>query len=739
MAAVAALLMIAAARGLLVEGVFSWHMKQKEFIGMMIELFLYFWLASAVLLFAGAPIRKFIGIILLSGVFCWLHQIFVPIVLAVLYIGYICVLGSLLRVCVFRLQTKVNRVAEFLLGSAALILLYCLMSVAGLGSIRNIKIVLLVTGLPMAGYMILKWKLRWGQVQNTIKKTWSFTWPSALILAGILTFLLIQAGRMNLALDYDSFWYGVRSEYILNNGKGIYENLGTVGLVYSYSKGLEILVLPLSDLTSHSYLLAFNLVCAVLVLYTAYGIVTLFTSKAYGLFTCLMLVSIPGIMNMSITAKSDILTLLYQLMILLFVMNYLYDKEVKYLILAGSAMLISWTLKPTAMVFSTALMGMSGLYLIFTKCLKWKTALRYWLVGVLSFLVLILVWARTFLLVGVPVTSVFSSFFTRLGFEMRYPYGSRGINNYSPNLFSKEGLLYMGKRLYGLFINPSDERMNHVVIAWGTILVTFAVILLIICFWKEKSLSDISRTLRRYLFTVYLPLVFVCFVSMMMLYRPDGNYFMLFYAMTVILAGICLYYIRIPQLRKGLSLLIVPLLIFNLLITALSSWSWTLGFTPIKILHRGYYNHEAVQHQEMVQLGNQQIWGILEQNPRTRVIAIGYHPQVLSFPCNVQSYYDVWNWGSAELIHSASAFKQYLEYAKTDYLYIQGGFVDHGSKYSRMISKLILDGVLTELLYEEGNILAKVDLSASSGENVRKNYEDFLSGYNFYVDESTLE
>ena len=80
----------------------------------------------------------------------------------------------------------------------------------------------------------------------------------ALCFAFIVTMFCIQAGRMNTALDFDSLWYGVRSRYVLDNGNGIYENMGTIGIVYTYSKGWEVMTLPLANLPSYSFLLAFN-------------------------------------------------------------------------------------------------------------------------------------------------------------------------------------------------------------------------------------------------------------------------------------------------------------------------------------------------------------------------------------------------------------------------------------------------------------------------------------------------
>ena len=70
---------------------------------------------------------------------------------------------------------------------------------------------------------------------------------------------LYPGGADEHCRGFDSLWYGVRSPYILDNGRGIYENMGNIGIVYTYSKGFEVLTLPLSVLPSYSFLTAFNL------------------------------------------------------------------------------------------------------------------------------------------------------------------------------------------------------------------------------------------------------------------------------------------------------------------------------------------------------------------------------------------------------------------------------------------------------------------------------------------------
>lgn len=51
-----------------------------------------------------------------------------------------------------------------------------------------------------------------------------------------LPFLLIQLNRMNIAVDYDSLRYGLRSQYVLFNGD-FFSALGQVNAVYTYPKG----------------------------------------------------------------------------------------------------------------------------------------------------------------------------------------------------------------------------------------------------------------------------------------------------------------------------------------------------------------------------------------------------------------------------------------------------------------------------------------------------------------------
>ena len=132
----------------------------------------------------------------------------------------------------------------------------------------------------------------------------------------------------------------------------------------------------------------------------------------------------------------------------------------------------------------------------------------------------------------------------------------------------------------------------------------------------------------------------------------------------------------------------------------------------------------------MVELGNGYIWDILAQDPSNRVIAEGDHPQVLAFPCNVQSYGDVTSaWGNVWLVSTMERFIDYLDYAETDYIYMQAGKVEENSRCYELMGYLIEAGILTDIFYENGNMLAKVDLNGQYGSEASKAYEEYQVMY----------
>lgn len=752
------------------DGTYSWQFGDPATKKMMAEIALLFVLLSGFLLLAGKPSVRWGGTAVICLIFCWAHVIFLPMAVSALYLGYVFLAGRFVRTALLgQKDMEDGWMADFILGVSAVLCAFCLLSAFKIGSIAQLKLFSAVSGAALYLWAALSGGLRRavcclkgsfqrdgfqknefqkGGLQGTNRILWS------LLTAFLIVMVLIQAGRMNNSLDFDTLWYGVRSEYVLNNGNGIYENPGMVGMAYVYAKGLETLALPLSDLASHSYLLALNLWIAVAGLAGVYRLAGLFMNRMWA-FTAAALVScIPGIMNMAISAKPDVITWTLQIFMVYYMACYIKERKFALLAMSGGAYLLSLTMKSTALVFSTAIFGMSGLYLLGRRILSLKAPWRQWLFMAAPLGALTGIWARTMMITGMPVTSVFTSIFEKLGFRMKYPFATSGLPQ---NYEEASNLAVLLRRLYHMLLMPTGKDMGHVVFAWGSPLMLFltgvclAAALLMAAAWKRRRAGEsggqpgrkqnresAKKRLSLYAHVAFWPFLAVNLVSLVMLYQIDGNYFMLLYTGIIIGSLSLLHSLKQAGHRRFLrtvSWLLVLIMAFNVLMTAESNWAWSLGFSEIQWANKGRVNHEALQHEKMVQAGNEQIWNILAEDETTRVIAFGDHPGCLQFPCVVQSYKDITSpWGNVELVNTVEAFEEYMAYAQADYAYVEAGFIGEGNwewSYG-LVRRMIGRGTLTDLVFEHGNVLAKVDLDGASSEKTQENLRLFDEHYITY-------
>lgn len=703
-------------------------------------------------------------------VFSWIHVVFLPMVVSAVYLISLLAIGRFLRKRVFFRGTVWERsyfsfYMDFLFGASFAIVVYCLLSALGVGKIAWMRLSVYALGVAALGFdfssiscqCIMGWQtLSWmldgsggsREIPRRVRRAWT-------LAAGWCALMfLIQVGRLNIALDFDTLWYGVRSQYIVAGGTGLYENPGLVGMVYVYSKGFEVLTLPLCDLASHSYLTFFNLWLAVLGIGAMVWNAVLLTgnrkqetekkltyhSVLPGIMAAVLTVSVPGIMNMALTAKADLITWLLQLIMLGCFFQYIHVYENHWIFLSGAAgsYFLSLTMKPTSLVFSTAVFGMMGLYLLWFWFHERGAAADLFhhivrLIGslCLPFGALVGIWARTMKITGMPVTSVFTSIFAWFGFKMRYPFATSEL----PQNYQEESTLHvLARRIWQMLMQPQGEDMGHVILAWGTSLMAVLIVMLVLYGIFSKKGDEQSHIWNAAL-VIFFPFVIVSLISLSMLYQIDGNYFMLLYSMLIL--GVCramVYFKKIgfyPLASKCLA----PLLVLNLIVTAISSWAWTAGFSEIHLLNKGRVNHRAQEQARMEEKGNTLIWQEVSQDPENRVIAFGTHPYCLQFPCNVESYKDITSpWGNVELVNSPEAFETYMAYAKTDYVYAEAGYLGPGSwEWSLdLLRELIHSGSLTDLFFENGNMLARVSDTAVPEEEAQNNLEMFEREYLFY-------
>jgi hypothetical protein len=750
---------------ILKQEVFQWIMNQREYKAMMIEtaeLFAAFSLSG--FLFPQKK-QKLIAAVLITAVFLWAHAAFVPVLVSGLYLAYILFFGRFLRVCLCRLPKTDGLASDFLTGAAFLLVVFCIMSAVGTGAIDYLTVFVFVS----AGMVILFGRSCLGNVEKETGgepnqgKGLLSGGKETFLLAFLLTMVCLQAGRLNIAVDYDSLWYGIRSRYILDNGHGIYENPGTIGIVYTYSKGFEVLTLPLSWLPSYSFVTSVNLWLSLGVLFMSYKIGCFYMKREQAVFLAALLSGVPGIMNMAVTAKSDIITLFVQEIMVYYLLCYIKagQKSWRYLGYGTAAFFLSLTLKPTALIFSTAIFGMgfvylSGTYLFPNFKRKEGNSERGTIAGMenaisktvtiaateeanrgaaavaaAALLALGGICARTFILTGLPFTSVFSSLLTKTGLQLKYPFVINSIPNYGAGMPLKEQAAHLAARLHGFFFSPVGADMDHVVLAWGGFLLYFLFVLWIVSHFYGKDVDRGKNSQPSvFLKVIYVPFLAVNLISMAMLTQVDGNYFMLLYVLTSIYVLKTTAEAKEKALWRGAVGAGVWILLFSAFFTSMTSWNWSLGFTPASFHHKGYYNHQEAARQEMVSKGNGKVWEILAANPQNRLIAIGPHPDVLVFPCNVQSYDDITGvWGNVVLVKKMDYFVEFMDYAQTDYVYLQAGYAGGEDRSYTLVKDLIEWGKLIPVCYGNGNLLAAVDINGVYSEKSAQALTEFEQCY----------
>lgn len=661
----------------------------------------------------------------LAGIFMfsWCHQAFVPLIVSGAY-GLFLLLFGKMGASIFGgwKGKKASVPAAFIIGCGMWMILVCAVSAFGIGGTmlwRGLALLLafvtLIWSLPQRKREKREWNTPFWNTENWDKK-------DGLMIAIILTCLLIQVGRMNVALDYDSLHYGLRSPYILDNGRGIYENLGSVNVVYTYAKGLEVLALPLSGFSSYGFVLGFNIWLTVGALIMGYRLAAALGGRKKGLFAACLMALFPGILNMSVTAKSDIATLLFQLMALeglvLIAKSRDKNQQANQLFTVIGACFLSYTLKPTSLVFSTAAIGMGLLCLMVLKVPvirllpKGRGAFRF---AVIPALALTGLWGRTYLLTGMPSTSVFTSIWELLGFQVRWPFAFSSIPNEGISMGFLGGLLHLGDRLLRMFFAPLGEDMDHVIIAWGTGL--FLICLVTGLLYGRQAVKNVETKL---IWAVLGTVTGISVVSIYLLWQVDGNYFMLWYSLAAICAAVALPVgkqekERQTEKRLRWSTIIAGFMVtFQILVMSLTSWAGGVGFTPVSLVHKGYYDHRLESFEKAEQAGRGELWKFLSSNPRNRVIAFGEHPQCLDFACSVQSYYDTTgSGGNVVLVKTLENFKDYLRYAKTDYIYAEAGHLEPGSREWDVLRYLVEEGSLTDIRYENGNMVGTVSLDGN--------------------------
>ena len=608
-----------------------------------------------------------------------------------------------------------------------------------------------------------------------------------------LPFFILQMNRGNVALDYVSLRYGLRSAYVLFP-EGFFSAHGQINSVYSYPKGLELLTYPLNYLPGYGFLLSFSL-WTYLALALVFGLLLFHfqknRKKLYIGILCFFLLSSVG--NMSLTMKTDLFTLLLQLSALYF---FLKGKRLQSCFL----LFFSYSFKPTAVVFST-LLGIVFLLTMLLECLgkrstkantkenininentginsntnpntiqakgeKWTSELPFVL---FSLIYTGLITLRTFLITGLPFSTTFTGIFKAIGFHVNWPFNLDAHVDYSGELSLSESTFSFFRRFFSFLFYPVGEDMEHVAIAWSGVLFP---LILVFGIWQCFSLGRKCLPGRNSLaggnnlpgknsllgrnslpgreailcgesgeasLWDYLPLALSFLVimvfsllSFVMLWQIDGNYYILWESLALLLCfsmGSASEISSQEESAKGskLSAFLLksfafsPFYLAAFLTTITTSWAGAVGFTPIDLANKGYYDHGLVELENQGEKGSLPAFSEMAKNPRHHVLAFSETPECYRIPCNVQSITDVeGSGGSPGLYDSPLYFAWFLKWSGTDYVYLEQSFL-HDEREERareMLLQMAEEGIFqSPMLVEKNEILPLDGVKAFSEAN----------------------
>ena len=633
----------------------------------------------------------------------------------------------------------------------------------------------ITTGRPLQIFKDFKWFLAF------LEKDFQEGTLYPLVFA--LPFFILQMNRSNVALDYDSLRYGLRSAYVLFP-EGFFSAHGQINSVYSYPKGLELLTYPLNYLPGYGFLLSFSL-WTYLALALVFGLLLFHfqknRKKLYLGILCFFLLSSVG--NMSLTMKTDLFTLLLQLSALYF---FLKGKRLQSCFL----LFFSYSFKPTAVVFSTLL----GIVFLLTMLLeflgksntktntkenlninantginsntnhntiqakgeKWTSELPFVL---FSLVYTGLITLRTFLITGLPFSTTFTGIFKAIGFHVNWPFNLDAHVDYSGELSFSESAFSFFRRLFSFLFYPVGEDMEHVAIAWSGVL--FPLILLFAlwqcfsigrkCLPGKNSLPGGNSLLGRNsssgreaflcrgsddaspwdylpLSLSFLVIMAFSFLSFVMLWQIDGNYYILWESLALLL---CFSGGNLQE-KRGFILFLkafffFPFYLAAFLTTITTSWAGAVGFTPIDLANKGYYDHALVELENQGEKGSLPAFSEMAKNPRHHVLAFAETPECYRIPCNVQSITDVeGSGGSPGLYDSPLYFAWFLKWSDTDYVYLEQSFL-HDEREERareMLLQMAEEGIFQSPMVVEKNEILPIDgvkaFSESNGEGAEQ-------------------
>lgn len=671
--AAAALLMSIMGIRFLYDSPFRWTFMQPEYRNAVLEMMLMAWVYFGVLSVRRMKDRtrySLVAILFLTQTF--LRSYFWAVMANVLYFFTLGMTGYLICKKVLRHDDAEFELHKYILfGMSCEIILVALMSVFSVAYPATLRYVLL--GICLIECVLLRKELLQSvrgffHPQHELTETTHSVYEN-IAMAVCMTGITLIACRANQGLDFDSMWYEIQSEYALVPTGSIYHSPDLMSIVFTYAKGSEIVSLPFAGMTSYSFLTAINLVLTALTLLCVHSICSELKLKKAGMFVGSLLAMTPSVMALAMTAKSDTITLYLSMVAILYAIRVFCrrDSDAISFWIAFSALLLSYGMKQTSLLFSTIILICFVLIVLIKKT---KIAVKQSVTLVIPLVALIVIILRTILISGLPFNNLIVSFLGKIGIEPKYPYYFPSVRvSALEELLSNLSFLWLRiARLSDIFFCPKDSALVTTMWTWWGPMISF-VWLLSLLVPLSHPLNVIKRCQEEpaffFLTVLHYSLSAFSIASMLLLEYPDGNYFVVAQAIA------CIYIVPAVQtlhlrLRSVAAWGFVPLLCVNFLIEGCISTSWSLGLTPINLRNMGYYNdYENRYNKALADNELDELYEYMQQDKFYAIISASNQDIVRFLPTAVDELSEFSAWGGRHL-QDADAFYQYLSYAQID-------------------------------------------------------------------------
>jgi len=587
---------------------FLWHVKQPSVIQGLIEIFLYFIILVLSILFVKNIRFIIFSICLLVCYYLQAHQALFAILFAWIYFEIIISIGNIFNIIIYKRDTNTleNYLINFLIGFIIWSTIAILCSLLNIGSISVLRIITIILGLfsLIFNVRIKKHNYLFLKLVNSFillnKK-------QKILSICIIFLILIQCVKGTHVADYDSLWYGLFTDRYLFSENSFYESYGLYQFVNYYNKLFELFSAPFTGFNIPSLIYSVNIMFYFLILCVCYKIISFFNINITN--TLLLIIAIGTVAclsNMASTAKTDVSTVFFLLLVVLLYFKFIFEKDINNLIFAVIACFPVLCLK---------VHGVFYLFSIFIGCIlvsyyykiknkksllinKNKYLNKNLLLLGLAIFVLLGIHYRTYKLTGYPTYPFLLNIWKMIGLKGVYPFRDPNVIISAVN--ENKDLLFIIKHIYNMLFYPSairEYQNSQFDSVWpGNIFVWLGLIISIILIskliFKNKYKYNISLSIEiKCLLVFFIPLLIECILYSTIWYNlaRDGNYFIFPVCISIIVFGVILMYILnninidIYKLKMHINIILSILLLLQFMIMFVSHWSWLMGTDIIRI------------------------------------------------------------------------------------------------------------------------------------------------------------